>query len=76
MESKDKKFFEKACKEGTCVHPRVWRQLNRDDRDKVMKAKEGKGKRKPRSERDRDGGLDTQYNAQQQLSNLPRGTIL
>eukprot|EP00957_Ditylum_brightwellii_P041352 3131152-Ditylum_brightwellii.AAC.1 len=41
-----------------------------------MKAKESKGNRKPRGERDRDGGLGTQYNVQQQLSNFPRGTIL
>eukprot|EP00957_Ditylum_brightwellii_P058636 4447283-Ditylum_brightwellii.AAC.1 len=41
-----------------------------------MKAKESKGNWKPRSERDQDGGLGTQYNVQQQLSNLPRGTIL
>eukprot|EP00957_Ditylum_brightwellii_P196088 14940463-Ditylum_brightwellii.AAC.1 len=41
-----------------------------------MKAKESKGNRKLRGERDRDGGLGMQYNMQQQLSNLPRGTIL
>eukprot|EP00957_Ditylum_brightwellii_P023198 1750359-Ditylum_brightwellii.AAC.1 len=76
MDAKDKKAYDKACKEGTGVHPRVWRKLNRDERDKVMKAKESKGNRKPRGERDQDGGLCTQYNVQQQLSNLPRGTIL
>eukprot|EP00957_Ditylum_brightwellii_P208291 15356696-Ditylum_brightwellii.AAC.1 len=41
-----------------------------------MKAKESKGNWKPRSEKDQDGGLGTQCNLQQQMSNLPKGTIL
>eukprot|EP00957_Ditylum_brightwellii_P057788 4382303-Ditylum_brightwellii.AAC.1 len=76
LDARDKKAFDKACKEGTGVHPRVWKKLSRDERDKVMKTKESKGNQKPKSEKDQDGGLGTQYNLQQQLSTLPKGTIL
>eukprot|EP00957_Ditylum_brightwellii_P168871 12853615-Ditylum_brightwellii.AAC.1 len=48
LDARDKKAFNKAYKEGTGVHPRVWKQLSHDEQDKVMKAKEGKGNRKPK----------------------------
>eukprot|EP00957_Ditylum_brightwellii_P135053 10297082-Ditylum_brightwellii.AAC.1 len=76
LDTRDTKAFNKACKEGTGVHSRVWKQLSYDKWDKVMKAKEGKGNRKPKSEKDQDGGLCMQCNLNQQLSNLPKGTIL
>ena len=52
------------------MHPRLWKLLNSDERDKVVKAKKGKGAK------DTDGGLGKQYNIHQQLSSLPKGTIL
>eukprot|EP00957_Ditylum_brightwellii_P211148 15365813-Ditylum_brightwellii.AAC.1 len=69
LSNKDRKLYEKACKEGTGV--------NKEERDKVMKAKESKGNtKKGKNKKDTNGGLGTQYNLNQQLSGLPKGTIL
>ena len=73
LNSKDKKTFDKACSEGTGVHPRIYKQLNNDERDKLKKARQSK---KEKGEKKSDGGFGAQYNLHQQLSNLPKGTIL
>ena len=73
LSEKEQKAFEKACSDGFGVHTNVWQKLRKEEKNKVKKARD---ERKKKEEKGSDGGLGSQYNLHQQLSSLPKGTIL
>eukprot|EP00957_Ditylum_brightwellii_P081961 6232507-Ditylum_brightwellii.AAC.1 len=68
LSQKERSKFNGACKQGKGVSNPTWRKLTDNKRDTLRKACSEK--------KNTDGGLGAQYSAQQQLANLPSGTVL
>ena len=67
LSNKEKEKYEEAIKEGKGLIWNIYRKLSKEQRQKLKEARQKKRN---------DGGLGLQYNLQQQLSSLPKGTIL
>eukprot|EP00957_Ditylum_brightwellii_P116287 8870170-Ditylum_brightwellii.AAC.1 len=66
---KGRELFKKACEKGENVHGSIWGKLSRKEKSELIKAKREKKARN-------NGGLGSQYSANQQMTSLPSGTIL
>eukprot|EP00957_Ditylum_brightwellii_P166496 12673583-Ditylum_brightwellii.AAC.1 len=66
---KEKKLFKESCEKGESVHGSIWGKLNRKEKSELIKAKREK-------KAQNNGGLRSQYSANQQMTSLPSGTIL
>ena len=67
LSNKEKEKYEEAIKEGKGLIWNIYKKLSKEQKQKLKEAKQKKKN---------NGGLGLQYNLQQQLSSLPKGTIL
>eukprot|EP00957_Ditylum_brightwellii_P101484 7733590-Ditylum_brightwellii.AAC.1 len=69
LTDKEKKIFKEAYEKGEGVHGSIWDKLNRKEKSELIKAKR-------ENKAQNNGGLGSQYSANQQMTSLPSGTIL
>eukprot|EP00957_Ditylum_brightwellii_P006735 511617-Ditylum_brightwellii.AAC.1 len=69
LTDKEQKLFKEACKKGEKEHGSIRGKLNRKEKSELIKAKRQK-------KTQNNGGLGSQYSANQHMTSLPSGTIL
>ena len=73
LTSKERKYYQKALKDGKRIYKELWSKLSDKEREALTKVKQEKwAERKAK----KDGGLGSQYNANKQAIDLPKGTVL